>query len=857
MAASLMMPGCGGCTKTSKEIEEARAKKEKELLNEKDLLKQKEKPKPDFEPVKLHVMPQKTDETEAHRLLVKPGHWTAAVEEMKANNFDFVGQLYADTRPTANDPPTVIDRTPYRLAITRPAPLAKGQPKFFEMLFYVPGSSQRGWLATELRGRGGGMVTTPGPEPLTLLKAHQYNMVVLAAEPDRYRHLDSDKRFDSILAPHMVAGSDLTETILRYYNVVEPALSKPVALPSNVLAWTNIAYLIWDDVDPSLLSPEQQQAIIDWLHWGGQIIISGPKTLDQLRDKSFLAPYLPATAGEPITIDSETLAPINKIWTLDYMQEDQNRNLRKLPGRPLAAVRPWSGVTLALHKDAQTLEGTANLAAERQIGRGRIVVTAFRLTQRELWNWPGFDGFLNACLLRRPSRVFSDDGGGLNVDWNLSSHHVAADPLLVTKVRFLSRDWDGNDGFAAAKWAQSPVPPVDENSNYQFNPATGYIARPRDLAHDPVPMLGPGIAGWNDFSSVSNAARESLQQAAGIVIPDTGFVVRVLAMYLVVLVPVNWLAFKAIGRVEWAWIAAPFIAVGGMAAVVKLAQLDIGFARSQTEVALLEMHNGYPRGHLTRYSALYTSLSTTYDASSEDPNALVLPFPADPQFTPLSGQSIDTVTYHCDRNVQLSDFAVSSNSTAFLHSEQIVDLGGAISYAAGADDSGGEVTNATKQDLKQVAVIRGIDGKEHEIAWIGDLAAGASAKITFYPTGSSQSQDARRDGNYSVEQAGESVKLSLDRLADLFRSGLIDKGEVRLIGMIDKPMAGLQVDPAASQSVRGATLVVANLQFPRDKDPEPDANSRRDFVTGRGGERLDLDEPDDTTDPDAELNPSP
>jgi hypothetical protein len=46
----------------------------------------------------------------------------------------------------------------------------------------------------------------------------------------------------------------------------------PHSLPSNALAWTNIAYLIWDDVDPSLLSPEQQQAIVDWLHWGGQLI---------------------------------------------------------------------------------------------------------------------------------------------------------------------------------------------------------------------------------------------------------------------------------------------------------------------------------------------------------------------------------------------------------------------------------------------------------------------------------------------------------------------------------------------------------------------------------------------------------
>src|SRR6478736_2733466 len=190
----------------------------------------------------------------------------------------------------------------------------------------------------------------------------------------------------------MVAGSDLTETALRYYNVVQPALSKPVALPSNMLAWTSIAYLIWDDVDPNLLSPEQQQAVVDWLHWGGQIIISGPKSLDQLRDKSFLAPYLPATAGEPITIDSDTLKPLNDVWTVDSVEErKQNQH-----GRPLTTTRPWSGVTLKLQKDGKFLEGTASLVVERRIGRGRIVVTAFRLTQPELWaNWPGFDGFLN------------------------------------------------------------------------------------------------------------------------------------------------------------------------------------------------------------------------------------------------------------------------------------------------------------------------------------------------------------------------------------------------------------------------------------------------------------------------------
>ncbi len=42
-------------------------------------------------------------------------------------------------------------------------------------------------------------------------------------------------------------------------------------------------------------------------------------------------------------------------------------------------------------------------------------------------------------------------------------------------------------------------------------------------------------------------------------------------------------------------------------------------------------------------------------------------------------------------------------------------------------------------------------------------------------------------------------------------------------------MPGLTVDPAASQTPRGATLVVASLQEPPLPEPRPDVNTRRDF----------------------------
>ena len=34
--------------------------------------------------------------------------------------------------------------------------------------------------------------------------------------------------------------------------------------------------MLWDDLEPDRLSLDQRQALIDWLHWGGQLIVSGP-----------------------------------------------------------------------------------------------------------------------------------------------------------------------------------------------------------------------------------------------------------------------------------------------------------------------------------------------------------------------------------------------------------------------------------------------------------------------------------------------------------------------------------------------------------------------------------------------------
>src|SRR6185436_16472952 len=108
--------------------------------------------------------------------------------------------------------------------------------------------------------------------------------------------------------------------------------------------------------------------------------------------------------------------------------------------------------------------------------------------------------------------------------------------------------------------------------------------------------------------------------------------------------------------IEWAWIAAPIIALIGTWIIVQRAQLDIGFVRAQTEIAILEQQPNHPRAHLSRYTALYTSLSTTYDFQSENRTTLAAPFPSVTRaedFQMLIGQGLTPVNFQRYEDVRL------------------------------------------------------------------------------------------------------------------------------------------------------------------------------------------------------------
>lgn len=788
------------------------AKREEEQKKKEE---EKKKEKVDFVIKPPIVMPS---EPETPLPVVKPGHWESASQSMKANYRDFVGDSQLSILDSQNRPYPVA-KTPFNVRSNRPVLLTKGRTKITDTTFFVPETSQGIRLETKLEERGLGFGIAQSPTTLTAMPSYQYHFVVLAKEPSRYAFI---KSLDSVKVP-FDGESDADDTQDPVYYSVVPLVAGPTtALPDNPLTWTTIAYLLWDEVDPGdPVTPEQEQALVDWIHWGGQLIINGPDSLDRLKG-SFLEPYLPAANGgaRKLAADDPAIAELNRNWLISSP---------KVPGEPLKPAAPWSGIKLDVRPGATPLPNTGGLLVERQVGRGRIVVSAMQLSERDLINWrSGFESLFNACLLRRPPRKYRPGSfGNVTLNWaNESLKPRRLDAALNTTLRYFTRDLGVDTAYHFEDVQDEPNPYPQFNQGIQQVIVQEY--RP--------PNNAGGIGAWNDFSATANAARGALREAAGVEVPGADFVVLCLAAYLVTLVPLNWLIFHTLGRVEWAWIAAPIIAIVGTWIIVQRAQLDIGFVRAQTEIGVLEQQPDHPRAHLSRYTALYTSLSTTYDLQSANTTTLIAPFPSEAAYQMLIGEGLTAVNFQRYDDVRLVGLPISSNSTGMVHSEEMQALDGAIRLGKSTALGGNQIENRSKLELHSVCVIRKPTAQEVkqnkrqlEGRWVGELMPGHSVpmsdRMSSLPTkkqffGEERIAEARSTGN---------TRLNLEPMFQLaLDPQFMDEGELRLVARIDEVLPGQSITPVASQ-VRGATLVVAHLQYAAPPPPEKDSNTRRDI----------------------------
>lgn len=733
----------------------------------------------------------------------KHNHWMYMTIEARSSREDFRGSvrtqplsLFGSQRELIYERAVSMERnTPTRMSFplfVPPRYMEQKQTKLFDLDLFRESDPR----PTEIWQSN---VRAMGP--------HQMAVVILAREPSTYTGWT--KMMAGI--PSSTTRDSLSIEQGRYYRFVLPENPEKPLLAPSFLFWTNISHLIWDGFDPNQLDVDQQRALVDWLHWGGQITILGgaDSRLGLLRE-SVLAPYLPADLGgtnrQLATADLNPLAaayrpPFRPVDSMNeeekeaLAQDAQRANRRQWaiePGPANPYYDPASSIvtpdrTPVFFSSLQPRPGatvipfgtddTSPLAVEWRVGRGRITILALTPTDPSLTRWRGLDTLVRRVVLRRPEEALPPARTSVG---NERKAPIIAGPDL-TWLRIAARDTGG----------PVTIDPTQRETTY--SPAFG-----ASLAIDDNIYPKEEVATWTDASILPTMAREQLEKASGINIPEFSFVAKSLAVYLILLVPLNWLIFKTFGRKELAWLVVPVLALSAALVIERLAAYDLGFTRGRDEIALLEIQTDYPRGHLSRFGALAATGRDTFQIGfPNDLNAVCLP----QAYSASRADESQTSTFSYTPLPTLSSFQVQPRSLSFYRSEQMVGLPGPIRMIENGSDT--FIENRTKLNLHNV-VITGPQGARFAM---GELGAGQSRLITDSDTlVATESIVSRKEllGDLDPEPF-------LNLLADNPFKSAVDLDGWRLVGWSDAMIEGTVVEPAPDR-VRGFTLVIAHLK---------------------------------------------
>lgn len=743
--------------------------------------------------------------------LIKMGHWYQLRHKLKAN--------FSDESLTAGV--SVVDRegtpigfhtgySPYQ--IRRNIALAVGQEKTIEMRVLqpelepnnqgLPGEPSKppnSSLLASYTLRGIGTPVLEETFPNKYLEGYQYNFVVLSREPSRYTFW---RGLDCIVWPR---NDDLQQLRISPHRIVDISESEVAGnFPNQLATMTSISHIVINDLSPSLMSEQQQIAIKDWLRFGGTLIINGPEATSAV-ESTFLKEVAPLQGTADSALTEDVIADLDRDWSIRFAGGD------RIAFKPTKNVPCLTGDLVEGASWVPRLEG---LVAERLVGQGRVVMTTFPMSDAAFLNWPSYSSMIHNGILRKPHRHATL---GAEATTQYADDYIGTElnPFHTTRLRLWARDFD-----SSTMRSESDVKSL-ESTEVQAKFPKGKTT---------------SLGAWNPSSRVVENSLLCLRESSGITVPQISTIVRLLAWYLVVLVPANWLIFRLIGKVELAWVAAPIIALVGAGIVARSVQLDIGFSRSQTTYGFLECHDDYPRGLLSSYNSLYTSLSTNYQAVFKNSDGLVVPMPRG-----SNRKGSDETTYveswlADERGTGLQRFTVLSNSTGVLQSEEMVDFGGPLAWKLDETQGVFEGINKIGFTVQDIGILGITNDRRFMTGWAGTSEDGGKVQGRLEPLPEGENRwrsewDANpltampktlrvEDGLMWTEQLDHGVYLG-PLLLDFAQRYPLHRGEWIALGWTDDNLSGLEITPTTIQK-KSRTLVLMHIRAGQLGDVRPD-----------------------------------
>ncbi|WP_406700673.1 hypothetical protein V5E97_17920 [Singulisphaera sp. Ch08] len=760
---------------------------------------------------------------------VKANHWSTLSLEMRSNYDDYVGMLHSSPVRMLGMPREgeLAVEAPQEVVYRREVRLLKEQRARLGLQILMPRIPKE--LGLELTRPEAIRADEIWQASLRVLEPFQMLILVLSKdETDLYSRWS---QFQA-MAP-LSADRDDAQVFdkQRYYRMVLPMESGQFPLSPHPLTWTTLSHIIWDGLPAERLTPAQQQAMLDWLHWGGQLIlIGGARPSFAALDDSFLGPYLPASlSGESELLNENDLKPLSDAFRpiIPYAVREEpmpapivesdvpGRQHAYLPPEPihpasnrpvyLAGLRPNPGAsTLRLGESSDRI-----LGVEQRVGQGRILMLALNPTDPALVAWPGLDTFVRRVILRRPEdNVFSWGG------WNGRTFESAKfSPLLgpdLSWFRILSRDLGASLPRPNIKSTTNPVGETGESNSDPMATIGG------ESSAENAANAASAVAEWVDSSALPRMSRDALEEASGISIPSSGFVLKVILAYVFALVPLNWLICRYVfGRREWAWVVVPVLSLGFAIGVERAAAYDMGYDMACDEIDVLETHGDYPRAHLSRFASLYTTGRIRFTISfPNDPTALALP---QDNGRSLRGEDITSSSWQSQPVPALEGFQVQPRSLSMFRAEQMVNLPGAITLVT--DPEGRRIVNSSDLELKDATVVEVIGPNDRKQTYLGTIKPGATVPLTAQPV---PRAPAIAKGQLNPTPFLQAFQTHAENRPE-------NQGEIRLVAWSPKVIAGEKFEPAVDRH-RGFTAVVVHLQ---NGPPPAPSGPRFDYLARR------------------------
>jgi len=757
----VLVSGCRGCSKNN-QTQQAPEKKKSRLVSD-----------------ELRTLPYSK---EIVGNSVKPGHWYQTRQKLKANQNDesLTATLY---QIDGNSNPTTVRNLGIPLQFNRDISLAKGQEKTIELKLLqtdwpfesmeptnTTGKSNKLSIFMRYSQRGLGAPVIDEEFLLRPLKDYQYDMLVLSRNTPQHIFW---RGLDCIVWPQAINDESSRIAPHRVIDIAEEDLGQ--SIPNQLMTMTSISHMVINDVSLNTLPEDHQKAILDWLYFGGTIIINGPDAIAGI-ESSILKTYAPIQQTSSTTLTQGQIDKLNDTnsWRIRYA---------KTPSKDAIAFKPSESISILqgqLAEDSSWITDLEGLVAERLVGQGRIVMTSFPMNHTALVNWPSYSALIQNAILRKPARRVNLEPE-FQLVYDESSSGRETDPKLTTRLRLWARDLVGSSSSAPK---ESMANPSSKVSSY---------------------------GAWNSESFVTNTSSSYLKKLSGINVPNLSTILKWLLGYLIVLVPMNWLVFRLLGRLELAWLAAPLIAIAGVFVIARAVQLDVGFSRSQTSLQFIELHNRYPRGLLSSHHALYSSLTTNYKIVYPEGEGIVCPMPQPRQRSLLSAGGLLPYKIADEKGTGFQSFPVLSNTIGLVQSEEVVSLTGAISWTIDQDARSFQVANDSQSIIRDV-ILEGSDDSGAKLrAVVGTLEPGEQKKGTL-------DQPVDSDLNWDIQlptggKSGQDFdKLALEQnLKLIFKNYPIQHGEWIAMGWTESPLSKLQIAPSTAQT-RSATLVLMHAK---------------------------------------------